>query len=91
MNFKKQLNKEFDKIIPTQSERLKNTKITIVQEKSSPKFNFKKIPELNKDKLLKAIKADKKATSDNIVFILPTDYSTVQEFSLNEDEIFTDK
>lgn len=55
------------------------------------KFNFKKIPELNKDKLLKAMKADKKATSDNIVFILPTDYSTVQEFSLNEDEIFTDK
>lgn len=43
MNFKKQLNKEFDKIIPTQSERLKNTKITIVQEKSSPKFNFKKM------------------------------------------------
>ena len=43
MNFKKQLNKEFDKIIPAQSERLKNTKITIVQEKSSPKFNFKKM------------------------------------------------
>lgn len=52
------------------------------------KFNFKKIPELNKEKLFKAMKADKKATSDKIVFILPTDYSTVQEFSLNEEEIF---
>lgn len=44
MNFKKQLNKEFDKIIPPQSERLKNEKITVIQEKkSAPKFNFKKI------------------------------------------------
>ena len=42
-NFKKRLNAEFDKIIPQQSERLKNTKITVVQEKSSPKFNFKKM------------------------------------------------
>lgn len=44
MNFKKQLNKEFDKIIPPQSERLKNQKITVLQEeKPLPKFNFKKL------------------------------------------------
>ncbi len=44
MNFKKQLNKEFDKIIPPQSERLKNEKITVIQEKNfSSKFNFRKM------------------------------------------------
>lgn len=44
MNFKKQLNKEFEKIIPPQSERLKNEKITVIQEKKPlPKFNFKKL------------------------------------------------
>lgn len=52
------------------------------------KFNFKKIPDFKPEKLLKAMKSDKKATSDKIIFILPVDYSTVEEFSLREDEIF---
>lgn len=52
------------------------------------KFDFKKIPDLKEEKLLKAMQADKKATSDKIVFILPIDYSTVEEFKLTQDEIF---
>ena len=52
------------------------------------KFNFKKVQNFKPEKILEAMKTDKKATADKIVFILPTDYSLVQEFSLNEDEIF---
>ncbi len=52
------------------------------------KFDFKKIPDLKEEKLLKAMQADKKATSDKIIFILPIDYSTVEEFKLTQDEIF---
>ncbi len=52
------------------------------------KFDFKKIPDLKEEKLLKAMQADKKATSDKIVFILPVDYSTVEEFKLSKNEVF---
>lgn len=51
------------------------------------KFDFKQVPDFPMHKVIKAMKADKKATSDKIVFILPTDYSTVGEFALGEDEI----
>lgn len=51
------------------------------------KFNFKEIPDFKKEKLLNAMKSDKKATTDKIVFILPVAYSVVKEFSFNADEI----
>lgn len=52
------------------------------------KFNFKKVRDYKKEQILSAMKSDKKATADNLVFILPTDYSVVQEFSLSADEVF---
>lgn len=52
------------------------------------KFNFKKIPDFKKEQILKAMKSDKKATADDIIFILPSDYSTVREVGLRENEIF---
>ena len=54
------------------------------------KFGFIEISDYPKDKILKAMKMDKKNNSQKIVFILPVDYSTVQEFSLGENEIFSD-
>ena len=52
------------------------------------KFNFKHVEELPKDKILSAMKMDKKADFDKITFILPTDYFIVREISLCPDEIF---
>ena len=52
------------------------------------KFNFTEIPDYPKDKILQIMKMDKKNYSSKITFILPVDYSTVEEFSLYEDEIF---
>ena len=51
------------------------------------KFNFREIPPFNQEKMIELMQMDKKATSKNIVFILPTDYSTVEEFALLPDEI----
>ena len=51
------------------------------------KFNFREIPAFNQEKMIELMQMDKKATSKNIVFILPTDYSTVEEFALLPDEI----
>ena len=51
------------------------------------KFSFREIPQFNMQKMIELMEMDKKATSKNIVFILPTDYSTVKEFSLLPDEI----
>lgn len=51
------------------------------------KFNFREIPAFDMSKMVEIMQMDKKATSKNIVFILPTDYSTVKEFSLLPDEI----
>jgi len=53
------------------------------------KFEFKKIPDFKEEQVLKAMKSDKKAFADKFVFILPTDYSTVREVSLDETEIFS--
>ncbi len=52
------------------------------------KFNFKQIKDFQHEKIIKAMKLDKKAEFDKITFILPTDYFVVGEFSLAPDEIF---
>lgn len=51
------------------------------------KFNFREIQPFKPEKMVELMQMDKKATSKNIVFILPTDYSTVNEFSLLPEEI----
>ena len=51
------------------------------------KFDFRKIPQFNIDKMIDLMHLDKKATSKSIVFILPTDYSTVKAFELKPEEI----
>ncbi len=51
------------------------------------KFNFREIPPFNQEKMIELMQMDKKATSKHIVFVLPTDYSTVEEFSLLPEEI----
>ena len=51
------------------------------------KYNFREIPQFNIDKMITLMQMDKKALSDKIVFILPTDYSTVDAFELKPDEI----
>ena len=51
------------------------------------KYNFREIPQFNIDKMIALMQMDKKALSDKIVFILPTDYSTVDAFELKPDEI----
>ena len=51
------------------------------------KFNFREIPAFNQEKMIELMQMDKKATSKNIVFILPTDYSTVEELALHPDKI----
>ena len=50
-------------------------------------FNFKKIPDKKKKKMIKIMKMDKKADFDKITFILPTDYSQVDEFRLSGEEL----
>ena len=52
------------------------------------KFNFREIPSFNQEKMIEIMQMDKKATSKNIVFILPTDYSTVNQFEIPPSEIF---
>ncbi len=52
------------------------------------KYNFCEIPPFNPEKITELMKLDKKALSDKIVFILPTDYSSVEAFELSPDEIF---
>lgn len=51
------------------------------------KFEFKEIPPYPMKKMVNLMKMDKKATSEKIIFILPTDYSTVEAFELTEDEL----
>ena len=46
------------------------------------KFNFRKIQKFKLEKMIKLMQMDKKATSDSIVFILPTDYSKVEAFEI---------
>ena len=51
------------------------------------KYNFKEIPTFKLDKMIELMQMDKKATSKSIVFILPTDYSTVEAFKFLPDEL----
>ena len=51
------------------------------------KFNFVVLPQFSLDKMIELMCADKKATSQNIVFILPTDYSAVEAFEINPKEL----
>ena len=51
------------------------------------KYNFREVPRFNTEKMIELMRLDKKATSDNIVFILPTDYSSVEAFELTPDKL----
>ncbi len=53
------------------------------------KFNFRVIPQFPLNKIIELMKMDKKATSDKIVFILPTDYSIVKAFAISEEELIS--
>lgn len=47
------------------------------------KFNFKKLPQYNLEKMYEIMKTDKKSQKDKIIFVLPTDYSAVEMFENN--------
>lgn len=51
------------------------------------KFNFVEIPEFDREKMIELMKLDKKACNEKIVFILPTDYSTVEAFELCSEDL----
>lgn len=51
------------------------------------KYDFAEVKKFKPKKMVELMQLDKKATSKNIVFILPTDYSTVEAFELNPDEL----
>lgn len=51
------------------------------------KFNFVEIPEFDREKMIELMQLDKKACNEKIVFILPTDYSTVEAFELNSEDL----
>ncbi len=51
------------------------------------KYNFKKIPDFDIKKVISVMKMDKKATSENIIFILPIDYALVKEYKMFDNEI----
>lgn len=55
------------------------------------KFNFTKIPDYPLEKMVNIMKMDKKADSGYITFILPVDYSCVEEFKLTENDILFNK
>lgn len=51
------------------------------------KFEFLKIPQFDKNRIISIMKTDKKAGNDYITFILPTDYAKVEAFKFNIDQI----
>lgn len=51
------------------------------------KFNFRQIPTFPIKKMIELMKMDKKADSGQIIFILPTDYSTVDAFEVSDEEL----
>ena len=51
------------------------------------KFGFKTIPDYPLEKMINLMKMDKKAEFEYITFILPTDYSTVEEYKFTEKDI----
>lgn len=58
-----------------------------VAEDLIKKYDFKKIPDFDLKKIIFVMKMDKKATADNIVFILPADYAVVKEYKMSDNEI----
>lgn len=53
------------------------------------KYNFREIPKFNVNKMIELMQLDKKATTNSIVFILPTDYSTVDAFEILPEVLHT--
>ncbi len=53
------------------------------------KYNFQEIQKFKLPKMVELMQMDKKATSESIVFILPTDYSTVEAFEIEPKELKT--
>lgn len=51
------------------------------------KFNFVEIPEFDREKMIELMQLDKKAVNEKIIFILPIDYSTVEAFELNSEDL----
>lgn len=51
------------------------------------KYNFTKVKKIKLTKMIELMQLDKKATSNSIVFILPTDYSTVDAFDFLPEEL----
>lgn len=51
------------------------------------KFQFAQIPSFNSDKMIDIMKLDKKASSNKITFVLPTDYSTVGIYDFTVQEL----
>lgn len=51
------------------------------------KFDFKSIPDYPIEKMINLMKMDKKAEFEHITFILPTDYSVVEEYKLTEKDL----
>lgn len=51
------------------------------------KFYFVEIPEFDREKMIELMQLDKKAVNEKIIFILPIDYSTVEAFELNSEDL----
>ena len=51
------------------------------------KYNYRQIPQYNRNKMHSLMSMDKKASSGKITFVLPTDYSKVDMFEFSKEEI----
>lgn len=51
------------------------------------KFDFPKIPQYKREKMIELMLMDKKSDGKTITFILPTDYSIVEVFELSADDL----
>ena len=51
------------------------------------KFNFRSIPQYDKNKIIDLIMSDKKATKDYVKYVLPTRYSEVETFDLGREDL----
>lgn len=51
------------------------------------KFEFKQIPQFDKNKIINIMTTDKKATDEHITFLLPTEYAAVGEFKFTKEEL----
>lgn len=72
-----------------QKRNLIDTNYKFFAEDIIKKFEFKQIPEFKLEKMVELMKTDKKANSQNLVFVLPTDYSTVKVFEISAEELCT--